>query len=61
MVCEGSGEVIRSSPTRSLKRQREIAAEHGYGLVDHSLVLYVRKKGRQLALQHLARMGGVWR
>jgi len=23
--------------------QREIAAEHGYELVDHELVLYVRK------------------
>jgi Fur family ferric uptake transcriptional regulator len=26
------------------KRQHQIAEEHGYELVDHSLVLYVRKK-----------------
>ncbi|HBM84556.1 MAG TPA: ferric iron uptake transcriptional regulator, partial [Halieaceae bacterium] len=26
------------------RRQREIAAEHGFEIVDHSLVLYVREK-----------------
>ena len=26
------------------QRQRQIAADHGFELVDHSLVLYVRKK-----------------
>ena len=26
------------------QRQREIAKEHGFELMDHSLVLYVRKK-----------------
>ncbi|MCP4840454.1 MAG: ferric iron uptake transcriptional regulator, partial [Halieaceae bacterium] len=26
------------------KRQHEIAEEYGYELMDHSLVLYVRKK-----------------
>ncbi|MDP4652269.1 MAG: ferric iron uptake transcriptional regulator, partial [Haliea sp.] len=26
------------------RRQQEIAEEHGYKIVDHSLVLYVRKK-----------------
>ena len=44
MVCEGSGEVIEFTDPVIEKRQREIAAEHGYELVDHSLVLYVRKK-----------------
>jgi len=27
------------------ERQRQIASEHGFELVDHSLVLYVRKRG----------------
>jgi len=40
----GSGEVIEFTDLMIEKRQREIAAEHGYELVDHSLVLYVRKK-----------------
>ncbi len=30
------------------QRQREIAKEHGYELIDHSLVLYVRKKDRRV-------------
>ncbi len=46
MVCMSSGEVIEFTDTLIEKRQREIAAEHGYELVDHSLVLYVRKKTR---------------
>jgi Fur family ferric uptake transcriptional regulator len=44
MVCLGSGEVVEFSDPVIEKRQREIAAEHGFELVDHSLVLYVRKK-----------------
>jgi Fur family ferric uptake transcriptional regulator len=44
MVCEGTGEVIEFTDSVIEKRQHEIAAEHGYELVDHSLVLYVRKK-----------------
>ncbi|MGL4566042.1 MAG: transcriptional repressor, partial [Halioglobus sp.] len=44
MVCLGSGEVVEFSDPFIEQRQREIAAEHGYELVDHSLVLYVRKK-----------------
>jgi len=46
MVCVGSGEVIEFADPVIEKRQREIAAEHGYELVDHSLVLYVRKLSR---------------
>jgi Fur family ferric uptake transcriptional regulator len=44
MVCLGTGEVVEFSDPIIEKRQREIAAEHGFELVDHSLVLYVRKK-----------------
>ncbi len=44
MVCVSSGEVVEFTDPLIERRQREIAAEHGYELVDHSLVLYVRKK-----------------
>ena len=44
MVCVSSGEVVEFTDTIIEQRQREIASEHGYELIDHSLVLYVRKK-----------------
>ena len=44
MVCVESGEVVEFTDQLIEQRQREIAATHGYELVDHSLVLYVRKK-----------------
>jgi Fur family ferric uptake transcriptional regulator len=44
MVCMGSGEVVEFTDATIEQRQREITEEHGYELVDHSLVLYVRKK-----------------
>lgn len=42
MVCVNSGEVIEFMDEVIERRQREIAKEHGYELVDHSLVLYVK-------------------
>ena len=47
MVCVSSGEVVEFTDNIIEKRQREIAAQHGYELVDHSLVLYVRKKKQE--------------
>ena len=44
MVCVASGDVVEFADPIIEQRQREIAAEHGFELVDHSLVLYVRKK-----------------
>ena len=44
MVCVASGEVVEFTDPMIEQRQREIAAEHGFELLDHSLVLYVRKK-----------------
>ncbi len=44
MVCMESGDVIEFVDPVIEKRQHELAEEHGYELVDHSLVLYVRKK-----------------
>jgi len=45
MVCMESGDVIEFKDTVIEERQRQIADKHGYELLDHSLVLYVRKKG----------------
>jgi Fur family ferric uptake transcriptional regulator len=44
MVCVSSGDVVEFTDSVIEQRQREIASEHGYELIDHSLVLYVRKK-----------------
>lgn len=44
MVCVESGDVIEFTDPVIEKRQHEIAKEHGYELMDHSLVLYVRKQ-----------------
>ena len=45
MVCVESGDVIEFHDDLIEQRQREIAEANGYELMDHSLVLYVRKKG----------------
>ncbi len=44
MVCLDSGEVIEFFNEAIEKLQHEIAESHGYELMDHSLVLYVKKK-----------------
>jgi Fur family ferric uptake transcriptional regulator len=44
MVCVASGEVVEFHDPMIEQRQKEIADEHGFELMDHSLVLYVRKK-----------------
>ena len=44
MVCIDSGEVIEFTDEIIEKRQKKIAEENGYELIDHSLILYVRKK-----------------
>lgn len=43
MVDVDTGRVLEFVNDRIETLQREIAAEHGYELVDHELVLYVRK------------------
>ena len=44
MVCVNSGDVVEFTDPLIEERQRQIAAEHGFELVDHSLVLFVRKR-----------------
>lgn len=47
MVCVESGEVIEFLSPEIERIQNEIAQEHGYELLEHSLVLYVRRKTDQ--------------
>jgi Fur family ferric uptake transcriptional regulator len=42
MVCVESGEVIEFSNEEIERLQQKMAKEHGYELIDHNLVLYVR-------------------
>lgn len=44
MVDVDTGQVIEFVNERIEKLQHEIAHEHGFELVDHALVLYVRKR-----------------
>lgn len=44
MVIVESGEVIEFVSEEIERLQSEIAAKHGYELIDHSLVLYVKNK-----------------
>lgn len=43
MVCIESGEVIEFVSPEIERIQKEIAQEHGYELLEHSLVLYVKR------------------
>lgn len=45
MLCLETGEVVEFFDEEIERRQRELAEERGYELVDHALVLYVRPKG----------------
>lgn len=46
MVDVDNGKVTEFVNDRIESLQKEIAAEHGYELVDHELVLFVRKRGK---------------
>lgn len=43
MVCVDSGEVIEFFDPEIERLQKEIVRKHGFELVDHNLVLYIRK------------------
>ena len=45
MVCTQTGEVIEFVDEIIEERQQKIAREHGYEIVDHSLILYVKPLG----------------
>ena len=44
MVCVESGDVVEFVSDEIERLQHEIAEKHGYELLDHSLVLYVKPK-----------------
>lgn len=44
IVCVDSGEVLEFFDEEIERRQREIVAARGYELVEHSLVLYVKRR-----------------
>ena len=44
MVCVDTGDVIEFSNEEIERLQHEIAEAHGYEILDHNLVLYVRPK-----------------
>ncbi len=44
MVCVDSGEVIEFFDPEIERLQKEIVKKHGFELVDHNLVLYIRKQ-----------------
>ncbi|NVJ60595.1 MAG: ferric iron uptake transcriptional regulator [Gammaproteobacteria bacterium] len=46
MVCLQSGKVLEFHSEEIEKLQKQIAEEHGYKLVEHSLVLYVEPKNK---------------
>lgn len=46
MVCVDTGEVVEFCDPQIEARQEEIAQAHGYEIVDHALVMYVRRKGQ---------------
>ncbi len=45
MVCVETGEVIEFTSDEIERLQHEIAEKHGFELIDHSLVLYVKRGG----------------
>ena len=44
MVCTETGQIIEFVDPIIEQRQQELAEEHGFDLVDHRLVLYVKPK-----------------
>lgn len=44
MVCVDDGKVVEFFNEEIERLQNQIAEEHGFELIDHSLVLYVKKK-----------------
>ncbi|MFE8070714.1 ferric iron uptake transcriptional regulator [Marinobacteraceae bacterium S3BR75-40.1] len=46
MVCTQTGKVVEFYDEVIEQRQKQIAEENGFDLVDHSLILYVKPKGK---------------
>jgi Fur family ferric uptake transcriptional regulator len=48
MVCIETGEVVEFTNDEIERLQKEIAKAHNFELIDHNLVLYVRRLGKEL-------------
>lgn len=46
MVCMGTGEIVEFTNDEIERIQKSVAEKHGYELVDHNHVLYVRPKNK---------------
>ena len=46
MVCVETGDVVEFVSDEIERLQKEVADKHGYELLDHSLVLYVKPKAK---------------
>lgn len=44
MVCAETGEIVEFFDAQIEQLQHDIAAKHGFEVVDHSLILYVKRK-----------------
>ena len=44
MVCVDTGDVVEFTSDEIEKLQHEVAEKHGFELIDHSLVLYVKRR-----------------
>ena len=51
MVCVETGDVVEFVSDEIERLQHAIAAEYGFELLDHSLVLYVKQKAEQYRLR----------
>ncbi|WP_212721146.1 ferric iron uptake transcriptional regulator [Zooshikella ganghwensis] len=47
MVCVETGHIVEFCDEEIEKLQKQIAEKHGFDLVDHSLVLYVKPKAQK--------------
>ncbi len=47
MVCMETGKIVEFHDPEIEKRQKAIAEKHGYELVEHNLVLYVKPKQKK--------------
>jgi len=45
MVCVETGEVVEFTSDEIERLQHDVAEKHGFELIDHSLVLYVKRSG----------------
>ena len=48
MICVDTGEIIEFHDEVIEQAQERVATEHGFDIINHALVLYVRKKNNKM-------------